>query len=140
MDYLITEGYPSAAEKFAMEANLGPRDDDTFINERVQIRDSIHRGDLQQAIELINELNPEVSRSDLPPLHLPCYDYIRFHAPLIVLRGFDESKNTFSPQYDYRSNNRILVNLDFRIHADIRQTNSCLTETRSCTSHYCDCN
>jgi glucose-induced degradation protein 8 len=61
MDYLITEGYPSAAEKFAAEANIQPKADLSCINERVQIRESIHRGDLQAAIELINELNPEVS-------------------------------------------------------------------------------
>jgi CTLH/CRA C-terminal to LisH motif domain/LisH len=61
MDYLITEGYPSAAKKFAHEANLQPRADFDLINERVEIRDSIHKGDLQTAIELINELNPEVS-------------------------------------------------------------------------------
>ncbi|KAL2409764.1 hypothetical protein ABEF95_003205 [Exophiala dermatitidis] len=60
MDYLITEGYPSAAEKFASEANIQPKADFTFIQERVQIRDSIYRGDLQAAIELINELNPEL--------------------------------------------------------------------------------
>jgi hypothetical protein len=82
MDYLITEGYPSAAEKFAAEANIQPKADLSCINERVQIRDSIHRGDLQAAIELINELNPEVSSLRLlSPLY---YDYICFHAPLIA--------------------------------------------------------
>jgi hypothetical protein len=70
MDYLITEGYPSAAEKFAAEANIQPKTDLSCINERVQIRDSIHRGDLQAAIELINELNPEV-RSSTAPVPLP---------------------------------------------------------------------
>lgn len=60
MDYLITEGYPSAAERFAAEANIQPQVDLSCIQERVQIRESIHRGDLQMAIELINELNPEV--------------------------------------------------------------------------------
>lgn len=61
MDYLVTEGYPSAAAKFATEANIEPRAESSCIEERVQIRESIHRGDLQAAIELINELNPEVS-------------------------------------------------------------------------------
>ena len=60
MDYLITEGYPAAARKFAMEANIQPNTDFESINERVEIRDSIHRGDLQTAIEKINELNPQV--------------------------------------------------------------------------------
>jgi glucose-induced degradation protein 8 len=60
MDYLITEGYPSAAQKFAIEANIPPNTDFESINERVEIRNSIHRGDLQTAIEKINELNPQV--------------------------------------------------------------------------------
>ena len=60
MDYLITEGYPSAAQKFAIEANIQPNTDLESINERVEIRNSIHRGDLQTAIEKINELNPQV--------------------------------------------------------------------------------
>ena len=60
MDYLITEGYPSAARKFAVEANIQPKIDLESINERVEIRDSIHKGDLQTAIEKINELNPQV--------------------------------------------------------------------------------
>lgn len=75
MDYLITEGYPSAAEKFASEANIQPKADFTFIQERVQIRDSIYRGDLQAAIELINELNPEVSLC--PPLSTALFSMIR---------------------------------------------------------------
>jgi glucose-induced degradation protein 8 len=71
MDYLITEGYPSAAEKFAMEANIDRRPDHSFIEQRVQIRDSIHRGDLQQAIELMNDLNPEVSVKRRPTIPVP---------------------------------------------------------------------
>ena len=60
MDYLIAEGYPSAAEKFAMEANIDRPQNNSSIEQRVQIRDFIYRGDLQQAIELINDLSPEV--------------------------------------------------------------------------------
>lgn len=60
MDYLITEGYPSAAERFAMEANIELETDQSYIRERVQIRDFIHQGDLQQAIEHINDLDSEV--------------------------------------------------------------------------------
>lgn len=66
MDYLVTEGYPSAAQKFAAEANIQPRADIESITERVEIRESIHRGDLQAAIEKINELNPQV-RAPLQP-------------------------------------------------------------------------
>jgi hypothetical protein len=66
MDYLITEGYPATARKFAIEANIQPNTDFESINERVEIRDSIHKGDLQTAIEKINELNPQVRLTTAP--------------------------------------------------------------------------
>lgn len=61
MDYLINEGYPSAARKFALEANIQPKADMDSIQERLEIRNAIHGGDIQSAIEKINELNPTVS-------------------------------------------------------------------------------
>lgn len=70
MDYLVTGGYPHAAEKFSREANVQAHTSWDAIVERVEIRDAIHKGDLQLAIEKINELNPEVSGtilSDIPP-------------------------------------------------------------------------
>lgn len=60
MDYLITNGYPAAAKKFALEANIQPKADVDSIQERVDIRTAIHSGDIQSAIEKINELNPQV--------------------------------------------------------------------------------
>jgi hypothetical protein len=61
MDYLISEGYPSAAQKFALEANIQLKVDVDCIRERVDIRNAIYTGNMQSAIEKINELNPEVS-------------------------------------------------------------------------------
>lgn len=63
MDYLINEGYPSAAKKFALEANIQPKADIDSIQERVEIRNAIHGGDIQSAIEKINELNPQVGQT-----------------------------------------------------------------------------
>ncbi|KAI4165411.1 MAG: hypothetical protein LQ342_000820 [Letrouitia transgressa] len=60
MDYFISEGYPSAAQKFAAEANIQPRVDDESVQQRVEIRNAIYGGDIQSAIEKINELNPQV--------------------------------------------------------------------------------
>lgn len=91
MDYLITNGYPAAAKKFAVEANIQARTDFEAIQERVEIRTAIHSGDIQAAVEKINELNPQVSKRflDLCSTSLgPCYDYTKFHAPLLnSLRG-----------------------------------------------------
>ncbi|KZF23285.1 hypothetical protein L228DRAFT_246037 [Xylona heveae TC161] len=60
MDYLVTEGYPSAAKKFALEANIQPAADIESIQERVEIRNALLRGDIESAIDGINELNPQI--------------------------------------------------------------------------------
>lgn len=60
MDYLVREGYPCAAERFSVEANIPPTIDLQSIQERVEIRNAIYGGDIQSAIEKINELNPQV--------------------------------------------------------------------------------
>ena len=63
MDYLVTQGYPHAAQKFANEANMQPMPNLSSITPRVRIRDAIYRGDIQTAIEEINEINPQVQSS-----------------------------------------------------------------------------
>ncbi|OJJ47971.1 hypothetical protein ASPZODRAFT_15417 [Penicilliopsis zonata CBS 506.65] len=68
MDYLVTNGYPAAAKKFAAEANIQPKADFDSIEERVEIRTAIHAGNVQTAIEKINELNPQILDDD-PSLH-----------------------------------------------------------------------
>lgn len=60
MDYLVSEGYPGAAEKFAQETNICNPADMGDIRERVRIRKAIHDGKVDEAVELINELDPEV--------------------------------------------------------------------------------
>lgn len=60
MEYLINEGYPEAAQRFASEANIEPELDVDSIQERVEIREAIASGNVQSAIEKINELNPQV--------------------------------------------------------------------------------
>jgi hypothetical protein len=61
MDYLVSEGYPGAAEKFAQETNLCQPADIEHIRQRVKVRNAIHAGRVDEAIGLINELDPEVS-------------------------------------------------------------------------------
>lgn len=63
MDYLINEGYQSAAQKFAAEANITqPTGEAEFIEERVKIRNAIISGNIRLAIEKLNDLNPDVSK------------------------------------------------------------------------------
>lgn len=61
MDYLVNQGYPDAAAKFAKEANVAPNSAVDTIKERVEIRDLIYKEQIQEAIEKINDLNPVVS-------------------------------------------------------------------------------
>jgi hypothetical protein len=69
MDYLISEGYPGAAEKFANETNLFQSEafDVESIRERVQIRNAILSGHIEDAIELLNNDETLVSLNTLSP-------------------------------------------------------------------------
>jgi hypothetical protein len=94
LDYLILEGYQTAAQSFAEEAardlpsnaaqqvsngripdlewvaHFDPiQVEDASIEARIQIRDAVERGDIQTAIEMCNDLDPEVRQvllSSLP--------------------------------------------------------------------------
>lgn len=77
LDYLTAEGYPSAADKFSKEANLKPIEQQESVRLRNQIKHDIHLGSIQNAIEALNELNPQVSYH-LFSSFSPCYDYTSF--------------------------------------------------------------
>ncbi|KAF2083830.1 hypothetical protein K490DRAFT_60156 [Saccharata proteae CBS 121410] len=68
MDYLVSEGYPMAAKRFAVEANIRPSTEEQSIQERVDIRNAVHAGDIETAIHKINDLNPQILDLD-PALH-----------------------------------------------------------------------
>lgn len=77
MDYLVIEGYKSAAEEFSKEADLLAPVDFQSIEDRTNIREALQRGDIDEAIVRVNDLNPEVSR-------MTCFSFERiipFHAP-----------------------------------------------------------
>lgn len=57
------EGYPNAAARFSKEAKLQPQQDTSAIRARQQIQNCIHSGNIQTAIETLNELDPEVCES-----------------------------------------------------------------------------
>ncbi|KAI9745600.1 MAG: hypothetical protein M1818_001134 [Claussenomyces sp. TS43310] len=68
LDYLTAEGYPSAADRFSKEANLRPLEQQDSVIVRDQVKHNIHLGSILNAIEAINELNPQILDSD-PSLH-----------------------------------------------------------------------
>ena len=73
MDYLVTEGYPNAAKKFALEAGIpsSRASRDTSVEIRRDIRLDILRGNVESAISKIVDYNPAVSSTPfLNPLSL----------------------------------------------------------------------
>uniref|UniRef100_A0A8I3WKR7 GID complex subunit 8 homolog n=1 Tax=Callithrix jacchus TaxID=9483 RepID=A0A8I3WKR7_CALJA len=60
MNYLVTEGFKEAAEKFRMESGIEPSVDLETLDERIKIREMILKGQIQEAIALINSLHPEL--------------------------------------------------------------------------------
>jgi len=60
MDYLVIEGYKSAAEEFNKEAGLKPSVDFDSIESRMEIREALQRGDVEDAITRVNDFDPEI--------------------------------------------------------------------------------
>lgn len=60
MDYLVIEGYKTAAEEFSKEAELSTPVDLQSIEDRTVIREALQRGDVEEAIMRVNDLDPEV--------------------------------------------------------------------------------
>ncbi|ORZ24716.1 CTLH/CRA C-terminal to lish motif domain-domain-containing protein [Absidia repens] len=60
MNYLVIEGYMEAAEQFSQESGLSPCVDLQSIQERREIRHAVQSGDIDAAIDLVNDLNPEI--------------------------------------------------------------------------------
>ncbi|KAI8097404.1 CTLH/CRA C-terminal to lish motif domain-containing protein [Halteromyces radiatus] len=60
MNYLVIEGYMEAAEQFSRESGLSPCVDLQSIQERREIRHAVQSGDIDTAIDLVNDLNPEI--------------------------------------------------------------------------------
>lgn len=64
MNYLVTEGFKEAAEKFQMESGIKPSVDLDTLDDRIKIRDAIQNGRIQDAIAMVNKLHPELLDND----------------------------------------------------------------------------
>lgn len=60
MNFLVIEGYKDAAEKFAEESGMATGCDASEIDSRMRIRAAVQRGDIDAAVDLVNDLNPEI--------------------------------------------------------------------------------
>jgi hypothetical protein len=67
------EGFPKAAANFSKEANLQPQQDNSSIQARQDIQNYIHMGEIQNAIDALNELDVDVRvpRGCSPPFSIP---------------------------------------------------------------------
>ncbi|KAG8837904.1 hypothetical protein FRC20_006566 [Serendipita sp. 405] len=105
LDYLIVEGYQSAAESFAEEAasdlptNAAQQVEGSSIELRSQIREAAEQGDIQMAIELCNDFNPEIldSRPDLH-FHLLVQSLIELIRDGRTTEGLEFARRELAPR------------------------------------------
>ena len=70
LDYLTVSGYSRAAASFAAEANLNCQQDSESMQLRQGIQNAIHDGKVHEAIQALNDMDPEVNQlpTSLPSL------------------------------------------------------------------------
>jgi len=64
MNYLVTEGFKEAAEKFSAESGVTPSVNLDTLDDRIRIRQAILDGRIQEAVALVNSLYPELLDND----------------------------------------------------------------------------
>jgi len=64
MNYLVTEGFKEAAEKFQKESGVETAVDLDSIDLRIRIKELILQGQIQEAIALVNDYHPELLDND----------------------------------------------------------------------------
>lgn len=110
MDYLVSEGYPRAAEKFAKEANIQLPLEEESIQFRVEIRQAIHAGDIDSAVTKINDLNPQVCM-----IHAPFTIFLAgLNSVSCTTHNLFDDNQTFSPQYDCKHSSLLITHVSSR--------------------------
>ncbi|KAJ4901985.1 LisH and RanBPM domains containing protein [Raphanus sativus] len=59
MNFLVTEGFVEAADKFQRESGTKPEIDLATITDRMAVKKAVQNGNVEDAIEKVNDLNPE---------------------------------------------------------------------------------
>lgn len=60
MNFLVTEGFVEAAEIFQRESGTDPGVDLRAITDRMEVRKALQSGNVEDAIDKVNDLNPEI--------------------------------------------------------------------------------
>ena len=99
MDYLVTEGYPQAAQDFAREANIQPSGDVNNLQARKEIKLAIYSGKIKEAIEMINQADPLVRVSNYKISNFATINLVS--CTTHILASVDEKKTSFSLQHEH---------------------------------------
>lgn len=70
VDTVLLEGFKDAADKFRSESSATSNIDLETMNDRIKVREAVQVGNIQGAIDLVNDLHPEL---------LDCNRYLYFH-------------------------------------------------------------
>lgn len=60
MEYLVKEGFKDAVLSFRSESGLDPGVNMAIMDDQIKIRDAVESGNIQEAVELVNEVDPEI--------------------------------------------------------------------------------
>ncbi|XP_047972551.1 protein GID8 homolog isoform X3 [Salvia hispanica] len=60
MNFLVTEGFVEVAEIFQIETGTEPDMDLATITDRMAVKKAVQSGNVEDAIEKVNDLNPEI--------------------------------------------------------------------------------
>ncbi len=60
MEYLVKEGFKEAVLTFQKESGIDPGVDMKILDEQIKIRGAIESGSIQDAVELVNDVDPEI--------------------------------------------------------------------------------
>ncbi|XP_064392134.1 glucose-induced degradation protein 8 homolog [Halichondria panicea] len=60
MEYLVKEGFKDAVLSFEGESGIDPGVDMKILDEQIKIRAAVESGSIQDAVELVNDVDPEI--------------------------------------------------------------------------------
>lgn len=64
MEYLVKEGFKDAVMAFQEESGVDPGVNMAILDDQIKIRDAIEAGSIQDAVELVNDADPEILDTD----------------------------------------------------------------------------
>lgn len=86
--FYFVEGFKEAADKFQKESGVQPMVDLEQLDERIKIREAIQEGRIQDAISLVNSIQPELLDNDR-------YLYFRLQVMLSYIKQGYGSKEEY---------------------------------------------